>query len=404
MSNKEDSTCWQCSEFVISFPEFMTSINNLKQKRKKTDEENIVQDILMNGNTTINDKIIKDILEYAVSTSYIKKATYNGKFTYRINTDTNENITCASCGEGILPFDCNAYEVNNEIKYVDIATFEQLANEIVEIKQCLADVKNSATQNYTKIRDSCYDDLKIENSKLLEDCRKKDKIINTLTENLKTFIDNKTSTMECGKSFRDTDKTNNDIGWNVVNHHGVNKRIHCNNTYDWHVPLTNRLYGMQIDENVMENTDDNSRETYLPPSKNSIPTMNKRPTSNDRMYFNEHPERNTLQMPLRNVAIPITRSSETRTKKRKVVLLSASITKPINMIKFNDSLVSGNAIKRAYGGATASQLNIYVQAALIEDKPDTIIINAGTNNFSKKKGTNYRRDGIRSITNRGNLP
>ena len=303
-----------------------------------------------------------------------------------------------------MPFDCNAYEVNNEIKYVDIATFQQLANEIVEIKQCLADVKNSATQNYTKIRDSCYDDLKIENSKLLEDCRKKDKIINTLTENLKTFIDNKTSTMECGKSFRDTDKTNNDIGWNVVNHHGVNKRIHCNNTYDWHVPLTNRLYGMQIDENVMENTDDNSRETYLPPSKNSIPTMNKRPTSNDRMYFNEHPERNTLQMPLRNVAIPITRSSETRTKKRKVVLLSASITKPINMIKFNDSLVSGNAIKRADGGATASQLNIYVQAALIEDKPDTIIINAGTNNFSKKKGTNYRRDGIRSITNRGNLP
>ena len=61
MSNEEDSTCWQCSEFVISFPEFMTSINNLKHKRKKTDEENILQDTLSNGNTTINDKNIKDI-------------------------------------------------------------------------------------------------------------------------------------------------------------------------------------------------------------------------------------------------------------------------------------------------------------------------------------------------------
>ena len=41
-------------------------------------------------------------------------------------------------------------------------------------------------------------------------------------------------------------------------------------------------------------------------------------------------------------------------------------------------------MKRAHGGATASQLSYYVLAALKEDKPCTIIINAGTNNLTKK--------------------
>ena len=66
-------------------------------------------------------------------------------------------------------------------------------------------------------------------------------------------------------------------------------------------------------------------------------------------------------------------------------MLSASITKPIDMIRFNKLIINGHCLKRAHGGATSSQLNYYVQAALYEDKPDTIIINAGTNNFSKKK-------------------
>ena len=56
------------------------------------------------------------------------------------------------------------------------------------------------------------------------------------------------------------------------------------------------------------------------------------------------------------------------------------------MRDFNNNLLdNSHAIKRAFSGATASQLNIYVQTSLKEDKPDTIIINAGTNNFTKKR-------------------
>ena len=80
------------------------------------------------------------------------------------------------------------------------------------------------------------------------------------------------------------------------------------------------------------------------------------------------------------------------------------------MNHFNNSIQNGSAIKRAYGGSTASQLNYHVQPTLNEENIDTIIINAGTNNFTKKKQTpeetcfeileivnSCRRSGLRKI-------
>ena len=70
---------------------------------------------------------------------------------------------------------------------------------------------------------------------------------------------------------------------------------------------------------------------------------------------------------------------------KRTTILSDSITRPIDMNKFNALLEKNYAVKRAFGGATASQLNYYLQATLNEDKPDTIIICAGTNNLTKKR-------------------
>ena len=67
------------------------------------------------------------------------------------------------------------------------------------------------------------------------------------------------------------------------------------------------------------------------------------------------------------------------------VIISDSITKRINMIKLNSALQNGNALKRVFPGATASQLNHYIHASLSEDKPNTVIFCAGSNNISKKK-------------------
>ena len=71
--------------------------------------------------------------------------------------------------------------------------------------------------------------------------------------------------------------------------------------------------------------------------------------------------------------------------RRNTTILSASITRPIDMIKFNNLLVNNYAKKRPFGGATASQLNHYVHATLQDDKPDIIIISAGSNNLTKKR-------------------
>ena len=93
---------------------------------------------------------------------------------------------------------------------------------------------------------------------------------------------------------------------------------------------------------------------------------------------------NANEMPLRNVATQLTNSNQMYSKaQRKILILSASITKPINMAMFNEKVVNGRAVKRAHGGATTQRLKHYVKGDIEIDNPDTVIINGGTNNLSK---------------------
>ena len=75
------------------------------------------------------------------------------------------------------------------------------------------------------------------------------------------------------------------------------------------------------------------------------------------------------------------------TKEGKVFIISDSITKPIDMLEFNNNLKNRDAVKRAFPGATESQINHYVHASLIEDNLTTLVICAGTNNLTKKNQT-----------------
>ena len=51
------------------------------------------------------------------------------------------------------------------------------------------------------------------------------------------------------------------------------------------------------------------------------------------------------------------------------------------------STIDGYAVKRVYGGATASQLNHYSHIAINDDKAETIVISGGTNNLTKTNQT-----------------
>ena len=44
------------------------------------------------------------------------------------------------------------------------------------------------------------------------------------------------------------------------------------------------------------------------------------------------------------------------------------------MVEFNELLLNGSAVKQAFGGATASQLNHFMHVTLAEDRPATVII------------------------------
>ena len=69
---------------------------------------------------------------------------------------------------------------------------------------------------------------------------------------------------------------------------------------------------------------------------------------NNKVYVNYKQDNDLLLLP--NVAIP-QRSSynnvgEETSKQQKIVILSASITRPINMIRFNNKIKNGHAVKR----------------------------------------------------------
>ena len=72
---------------------------------------------------------------------------------------------------------------------------------------------------------------------------------------------------------------------------------------------------------------------------------------------------------------------------KKVCIFGDSIIKRIDMVKFNNSMDEGVAIKRSFPGAVASQFISYIKPTIKDDEPDIVILNIGTNNLSKRNKT-----------------
>ena len=72
---------------------------------------------------------------------------------------------------------------------------------------------------------------------------------------------------------------------------------------------------------------------------------------------------------------------------KKTCIIGGSIVKRIDVTEFNEWLENGVAIKRCFPGATASQVNYYIEEVLNEQKLDQVILHVGTNNLTKKYQT-----------------
>ena len=166
---------------------------------------------------------------------------------------------------------------------------------------------------------------------------------------------------------------NIDSKW-ITERKKVRKDIPLHNTYE---PLM-QLVGNENKNDVGIHEDDVIHETT---QRESI-----RKRENANVYVNQHPERDVLLLKNRN---------QRNEHKGTVVILSDSIAKGINTTKFNNQQNNDTMIKRVYPGATASRVNHYVTATITEDKPEKIVICAGTNTLTKKEQT--PRDTVNEI-------
>lgn len=95
---------------------------------------------------------------------------------------------------------------------------------------------------------------------------------------------------------------------------------------------------------------------------------------------------NPLSEPYFKKTVPGNASySEITRQGKKKCLIGDSIIKRIDMREFNRHLDNGTSIKRSFAGATALQLQYYMEEVLNEENPDMVVINIGTNNITKKQ-------------------
>ena len=73
-----------------------------------------------------------------------------------------------------------------------------------------------------------------------------------------------------------------------------------------------------------------------------------------------------------------------RSRRNKTFIFSDSIAKRINMNEFNNRFPAGDAFKQSFSGVTASKLRCCMKPWLIEEEPENVIIQVGTNNITKK--------------------
>ena len=72
--------------------------------------------------------------------------------------------------------------------------------------------------------------------------------------------------------------------------------------------------------------------------------------------------------------IPGDRDYSEVVKNDKVAIFSTSITKSIDMERFNDNLKHGVAVRHKFSGAKASHVKNYIKSHLEVDKPERVII------------------------------
>ena len=107
-------------------------------------------------------------------------------------------------------------------------------------------------------------------------------------------------------------------------------------------------------------------------------THNVRPTN----VINKYPQNDT-QVYHAPKHIPGNSSYSNITNKgKKICILTDSICSRIKIKEFNKHVNNGHAYRKAYPGGTSDEMTHYCLYTLLKDHPDTMIINAGSNDLN----------------------
>ena len=150
--------------------------------------------MITTGKSDITSKDTMDnIFDFSVGMGYLNKSSYNNHFTYKISINMDTCETCKVCGEKLIPFDCENYEVDPVVKYVDVQTFVALAAEIKILKdfvsgrilneteeQSCPSSRETITNEHTAVIHKLEENVK----RLAGELKDKEKIIEILFKNL----------------------------------------------------------------------------------------------------------------------------------------------------------------------------------------------------------------------------
>ena len=398
-TEKEEKVCWQCSEFVNMFPTIMCTIKDIKEKRRRTDEENIWENMVTTGNTeTTGKENINNILEYASNLGYVKKSFYKNHNTYNINTDIGNAKKCILCSESIVPFNFDMYSIKLTDTYVDIQTFEQLASDVNELKMFVRETVDFIKKSVEHENSSHFDSLNKEITELKNQLVDKDNKYETLSEKI-TIL----------KSEINSISNNNHTSWQTVSKRSYVPRIYTQDNRIKEIPLTNRFNGLINEENcdfdtfnrIHYNDDANVITNNFNNSKNTFSGLNVGESNNSRKENTSCVSKDTRRPSVvvqnvnnnnNNNFVPRPRTvpgnstyANITNKGKKTLVIGASMINYIDIKEFNHFVENGYAIKRSYSGSTTSDLSWHIIPALIEQQPDSVIINIGTNNLTKKR-------------------
>ena len=98
--------------------------------------------------------------------------------------------------------------------------------------------------------------------------------------------------------------------------------------------------------------------------------INRKP-QNDTITYNQLPKHIPGNSSYANIA----------TKGKKICIVTDSICSRIKMKVFNRFINNGRAYRKAFSGGTSDEIAYYCIHTLVNNKPDTVIINAGSNDL-----------------------